>query len=72
MNISIFGVVSVKLISFTPNNSKARTVRITSQDYDGNEMDYELTLFGETDDLDSLPKSSGYRDDPAPFFLDVV
>ncbi|HET7413415.1 MAG TPA: hypothetical protein VFJ18_12225 [Pararhizobium sp.] len=63
MNIALHGVTKIELCTRYRDNSNSRTIRITAADYLGHEFETELTVYGNTDALDALPKSDDFRDE---------
>lgn len=61
VDITAHRVKSVTLCREQMNNNNARTIRITSDDWRG-EQYFEITLFGNTDDVAVLPKSGNFDD----------
>jgi hypothetical protein len=55
--MNIHGVTKIELTRHMPENGNSRTIRVT--DTDG--CRFELTLFGDTNVLDALPRSDGFR-----------
>ena len=61
--ISIHDVKAIELVSAFPANSNSRTIRITANQY-GAEVALELTVYGDTDALDLLPRAAGFQTYP--------
>ena len=61
MNISIHRVVRIELSRTFLDNDNQRTVRIVYTKYDGTEFSSEITVFGETESLDALPKADDFK-----------
>lgn len=62
IDLSIHKVEKIELLRAYPMNGNSRTIRITAEQTPLNEaVAFELTLYGETDALDSLPKADDYR-----------
>jgi hypothetical protein len=56
MNLSIHFVAKVELCFAYPGNGNSRTIRITDRN-----GEQEITLYGNTDALDALPRSEDFR-----------
>jgi len=61
INLSIHDVTAIEIVSAFPSNSNSRCIRITSKDFTGVESTVELTVYGDTDVLDALPKAADFR-----------
>lgn len=60
MEMSFFGIAKIELVKVFADNCNSRTIRITS--VKGEEV--EIALYGETDALDTLPRSDDFREVP--------
>jgi len=60
-DIRIHGVTKIEIVNAFRDNDNSRTVRITSCDHRGEHVT-DITLYGETDALDALPKASVFRE----------
>lgn len=56
IDMSIFSVTKVELCRTYLGNGGSRTIRITGRD-----GEQEITLYGNTEVLDALPKSDDFR-----------
>lgn len=61
MDIGIHNVTRIELARSYPANSNSRMIRIVSVDWNGHETKTEITVYGDTDALDALPKAKDYR-----------
>lgn len=66
MELIQHNVTKVELSRTYVENSGSRTIRITANDLTGNEMVQEITLYGDTEALDALPRSSDFIAHPSP------
>lgn len=57
---SIFQVTKIELASTFIENGNSRSIRITSKTLDGNEQILDLTVYGDTEAADALPKSADF------------
>ncbi len=55
--IGIHDVIKIEVCAAHQTNSNSRTLRITTHDFKGNEFKTEITVYGVTKALDSLPRS---------------
>lgn len=58
---SIHGVKAVEYLRHYIGDSEARTIRLVV-DVDGKEDYIDLTLFGDTADVEGLPKAESFRE----------
>lgn len=64
MDITAHNVTRIELHHAFRENGNSRTIRISTATGSpfGEETYFDLTLYGDTDALDALPKSAGYRE----------
>ena len=60
MQMNIHNVTKIELVTTFVENAGSRTLRITAEDYDGNPVKFEVTVYGETGALDALPRSDDF------------
>lgn len=56
MDINIHKVTKIELLRACPSNGNSRTIQITCKTFDGRNVKHSLTLFGNTNSLDLLPR----------------
>ncbi len=61
MDIHIHNVTRIELSVAFPSNGNCRTFRIVSEGHDGNEIATDITVYGQTDVLDQLPRATDFR-----------
>lgn len=61
MDIGIHNVTRIELSASFPSNANSRTLRITSENWKGETSVVEMTLYGNTDDLDRLDRAKDFR-----------
>ena len=61
LGIFIHGVKRIELATAFPSNGSCRTVRIVGEDCHGNAYTNEITVYGQTEDLDALPRAKDFR-----------
>ena len=65
VHMSIHNVVSISLASRARKNGNSRMILIEATDHKGQSVRHELRLFGNTDDLEALPKTPDFIDHDA-------
>ena len=61
MDINIHYVTKIELLRVFPGNGNCRSIRITTQNHRDEEAYHEITVYGETDVLDALPKADDFK-----------
>ena len=59
--IGIHGVTRIELSAAYPANGNSRTLRIVSTAWEGHEVAFELTVYGNTYALDAIPRAKDFR-----------